>query len=314
MPRSSRQVPKLYFGQPGKTLQVLPWPKNGIEKAYERQTFDFLTGGGFHQISSLAGGSRPYNLSWDTLHIDTFSMLEQYRVGANGPGPWFLADPSAPNLLPPNVASATGLYGGSTYDWLLPTATAGQGVLSGNKLSQYIHRNNGWGSLQWKFATTPDSVALLVPLPQFRNWYGQPVVAGLPYTFSSWITVDGTVETNATVSLRLGWLDATGAQLSETAGSSTAITTWTRLSVVNATAPPGAVYCEPRWRLDGTTMAAGGSLFIDEPLWEQDSALNSWAVGTGIRAVEITGLTDQVPWDARFRSNGITLNLRELAK
>lgn len=313
MPRASRQVPKLYFGAPGK-LQTLPWPKSGLEKAYERQTFDFLTGGGFHQVSSLASGSRPFNVSWDTLHVDTFALLEQYRIGANGPGPWVLLDPSAVNLLPANVASATGLFGGATRDWALPTATAGQGALSGNKLAQYIHRSNGWTSLQWKFATTPDSVAVLIASPMFRNWYGQPVLPGLPYTFSSWVTVDGTVETNATVSVRLGWLDASGAQLSESAGTSTAVIGWTRLSLVNAVAPAGAVYCEPRWRLDGTTMAAGGSLFIDEPLWEQDSVLNTWAAGTGIRPVEIVGLTEQVPWDVRFRYNGVTLNLRELAK
>jgi hypothetical protein len=310
--RTSRQVPKLYFGQPGKGLQQLPWPKNGIDKPYERQTFDFLTGSGLHQVSSLTQGSRQFSLSWDTLHIDTFTMLDQYRIGANGPGPWFLFDPSAPNLLPTNVAAAGGLAGLS-LDWNLPTAGAGQGVVNANSLSQYIHRSSGWYSIQWKFSSAPDSVAVLIPNPQFRHWFGHPVVPGFSYAFSSWVTVDGTIETNSTVSMRLGWLDATGAQLSESAGTSTAVTTWTRLSVI-ATAPAGAVYCQPRWRLDGTTMATGGSLFIDEPLWEQDSVVNNWAAGSGIRPVEIVGLTEGVPWDTRFRSGGITMTLRELAK
>lgn len=309
--RASRQVPKLYFGAPGK-LQTLPWPKGGIDKAYERQTFDFTTGSGMHQVSSLTVGSRPFNISWDTLHLDTFSLIDQYRVGANGPGPWVLLDPSAPNLLPTNVSSATGQQGSAT-DWILPTAGAGQGAISSNKVSTYIHRTAGWSSAEWKFASAPDAVAVLIAQAQFRNWFGHPVLPGLSYAFSSWMRVDGTVETSATVSMRLGWLDSTGAQLSESAGTATAVAGWTRLSVV-ATAPAGAVYVEPRWRLDGTTMATGGSLFIDEPILEQDSVVNPWAVGTGIRPVEIVGLTEVVPWDTRFRSNTIALTLRELAQ
>jgi len=174
-------------------------------------------------------------------------------------------------------------------------------------------RPAGWASLRWIFNSTPDAVAILIPAPQFRNWYGHPVVVGLPYIFSSWVTVDGTVETNATMSLRLGWLDKTGAQLSETAGSSTAITTWTQLSVT-ATAPANAVYVEPRWRVDGTTMATGGAFFIDEPMLEQDTVVNSWAVGTGIRPVEMIGLTESVPFETRFRAGGVKMSLRELAK
>lgn len=310
MARAGRQVPKVYFGAPGK-LQTLPWPSGGLDKPYERQTFDFLTGSGLHQVSSLTVGSRQYNVNWATMHVDTFSLLDQYRTGANGPGPWVFIDPSAPNLLPTNVAAATAQISVST-DWFTPTVAAGQGSLASNKNPTYLHRAAAWASLGWKFVSAPDSVAILSARPQFRNWFGHPVVPALPYAFSSWVTVDGVVETNATVSMRLGWLDATGAQLSESAGTSTAVTGWTRLSVI-ATAPAGAVYVEPRWRLDGTTMATGGSLYIDEPILEQDSVLNTWAVGTGIRPVEIVALGESVPFEARFRT-GMAMTLRELAK
>lgn len=310
--RAFRQVPNVYFGQPGKQLQTLPWPTGGIDKNYERQTFDFLTGSGLHQISSLSVGSRQIDVNWDSLHVDNFNLLAQYRIGTNGPGPFVFIDPSAPNLLPANVSAPTGVTSLPNPDFVLPTAGSGQGSLGQNVLSTYIHRQSGWASLRWIFNSTPDAVAILIPAPQFRNWYGHPVVAGLPYAFSSWVTVDGTVETNATVSLRLGWLDKTGAQLSESAGSSTAITTWTQLSVL-ATAPANAVYVEPRWRLDGTTMAVGGALFIDEAMLEQDTVVNSWAPGSGIRPVEMIALGESVPFEARFRT-GVKMSLRELAK
>lgn len=311
--RSMRQVPNLYFGQPGKQLQTLPWPVGGIDKPYERQTFDFLTGSGLHQISSLAVGSRPYDINWDAMHIDTYNMLAMYRVGANGPGPFVLIDPSAPNLLPANASAPTGVTSLPNPEFFFPTSGAGQGSLGQNVTSSFVHRASGYASLRWIFNSTPDAVAVLSVTPQFRNWYGHPVVAGLPYAFSSWVTVDGTIETNATVSMRLGWLDKAGAQLSESAGTSTAITTWTQLSVL-ATAPAGAVYVEPRWRLDGTTMAVGGALYIDEAMLEQDTVVNSWAVGTGIRPVEMIGLTETVPFEARFRSGGVRMSLRELAR
>jgi hypothetical protein len=295
--RSFRQVPNLYFGQPGKAMQTLPWPSGGID---------------LHQVSSLSVGSRQYTVNWDSMHVDTFSMLSQYRIGTNGPGPFCLIDPSAENLLPANVSAPTGVTSLPNPDFILPTAGAGQGALGQNVTASLVHRTSGYASLRWVFATTPDAVCILAAAPQFRNWYGHPVISGLPYAFSSWVTVDGTIETNSSVSVRLGWLDKTGAQLSESSGTVTAVTGWTRLSVL-ATAPANAVYAVPRWVLDGTTMAVGGALFIDEALWEQDTVLNNWAPGSGIRPMELVGLGETVPFEARFRTN-VQMTLRELAK
>jgi hypothetical protein len=59
-------------------------------------------------------------------------------------------------------------------------------------------------------------------------------------------------------------------------------------------------------------MVSGGSLYIDEPMLEQDSVLNEWAVGAGIRPVEIVALGEAVPFEARFRT-GTAMTLRELA-
>jgi len=310
--RSARITPTLYFGQPGRQMQALPWPTGGIDKPYERQTFDFLTGSGLHQVSSLSVGSRPYTINWASMHIDTFTKIDQYRVGANGPGPFVLIDPSAPNLLPANVSAPTGVTSLQIPDFILPTGGAGQGSIGQNVLPQYIHRGAGWASLRWIFNSTPDATCILIPAPQFRNWFGHPVIAGLPYAFSSWVTVDGTVETNASVSVRLGWLDKTGVELSESSGTVTAVTGWTQLSVI-ATAPANAVYAVPRWVLGGATMAVGGALFIDEALWEQDNVVNTWAVGSGIRPVEIVALGETVPFDGRFRTS-TQMTLRELAK
>lgn len=310
MPRSQRQVPNLYFGRPGK-LVTLPWPQGGAERGADRQTYDFLTGSGLHQISRLAVASRAYQLTWNALHQDTFTLLEQHNLGANGPGPWAFIDPSAPNILPANVAAATGMTLDATD---LYTDGLTSGVPGSNSVSTFIRRTYGNRSIRWLFsdpvvATTPT----LKVSSQFRNWAGIPVVPGLPYSFSSWMRVDGTIETSATVGMNLVWMDSAGATLSTSTGATVAVTsTWVQRSVIG-TAPAGAAYVSPLWSLTGSTMVTGGAIYIDEPILEQDSVVNDWAPGTGIRPVEITTLPESVPFEARFRTN-VQMGFRELSK
>jgi hypothetical protein len=308
--RSGRQVPSVYFGVPGKLIN-LPWPASGIDKTYERQTSDFLTGAGLHQVSSMATGTRAYTVNWDALHLDSFNKISQYRVGVNGAGPFTLIDPSSPNLLDANVSAPSSLLGTPVGSFVTGVSGATGGVLAHQANSTYVHRSQGWASLKWSWATTPATTPILNVRPPSRNWYAYPTVPTLSYAFSSWVTVDGVVETNATVALKIAWLDAAGATLSTSAGSATAITTWTKLSVI-AAAPANAAYMNPYWELTGSTMVSGGALYIDEVQLEQDTAVNDWAVGTGIRPIEIVGLTEKVPFDARFRTD-VALSLRELA-
>lgn len=309
MARITKQVPSLYFGQPGKAFVTLPWPKGGIDKPYERQTFDFLTGSGLHQVSSLTHGSRSYSINWEAFHVDTFTKLEPYRIGANGPGPFVLLDPSAMNLLPANVSAASGIMQIVTD---LVFGGAGQGSVITNNAAALVHRPGGINSLRWRFTSAADASATMYVRAQYRGWYGIPTIPGLPYTFSSWVTPDGVIDSNVTLRMGLQFLNASGALIgSEFLGTNTAVTTWTRLSVT-ATAPAGAVYIRPRWILDGTTMTLNGSVYIDEPMLEQDSVVNDWAPGSGVRPVEIVALGETVPFETRFRT-GTAMTLRELA-
>jgi hypothetical protein len=309
MARSERQVPNVYFGRPGKLL-TLPWPRGDMDRTYERQTFDFVTGSGLHQVSSLSSGSRSYTLNWNALSLDSFSKLGQYRIGANGPGPWVLIDPSTPNLLPPNIGAASGLYANNTQ---MVVGTATNGVPGSNALPAFIHRTEGYRSMSWTFSTGPIVTTPTFEItPMYRSWFGQPVMPGLPYSFSSWLTVDGVIETSATVAIQLIWLDAAGATLSTSNGGNTTVAAWTKLTVTG-TAPVGAVYVKPVYAALGSSLAVNGVIYIDEPLLEQDSVVNTWAPSTGIRPVEIVDLREVVPFEARFRT-AVTMTLRELAR
>lgn len=311
MARSGRQVPNVYFGRPG-SLVTLPWPRGDQGSPYDRLTYDFITGAGQHVVSSLVYGSRTFTVNWQALHVDNYALLEQYRVGVNGLGPWAYLDPSRPNLLLPNQSAAGGLTNDASQ-WKTLTGAANEGQLSANSNAAFIHRTRGTRSIRWLFNVAAATVPVLVFTTPYRNWPGIPVFPGLAYSFASWLRADGTVDSSITTGLRLRWLDAAGAEVvPESSNGNTAVTaTWVRQSVTG-NAPSGAAYVEPRYVVTGSSVITGGSLYIDEPLLEQDSVVNDWAPGTGVRPVEIVGLSETVPFDVRMRTD-MSMELRELA-
>lgn len=309
--RSQRQVPNLYFGQPGR-LVTLPYPLGGVDRTTERQTYDFLTGSGLHQVSQLVETSRNYQISWNALHQDTFTLLEQFRIGANGPGPFVYIDPSAPNCLPANAAAATGLTSDAT-DFL--TLTNG-GTVSSNNDPAFIHRPTGYRSIKWTF---PENLGVLIANPvlsirsPYRNWSGIPLRTGLGYTWSSWMRMDGIIDSAATAVMQMEWFDSLGASLGTAVSLPISLTaSWIRASV-NLFAPTNAAFVVPKWSVTGSTITQNASIYIDEPLLEQDIVVNDWAPGTGVRPVQILGLTEAVPFEARFRT-GVQMTLRELTR
>lgn len=304
MARSDKNYPDLYFGRPGQLVK-LPYPRGDMARSYEKLSADFLTGAGQHLVSTLLGGSRSYAINWNALHVDTYSKLEQYWTGQMGPGPWALIDPSATNLLGANQASATNVWR-DPRDWLTYA-----GVVQSNLTAAFIHRTGATRSLRWFFNTAAPTTAILEPTAPYRSWIGIPVAPGLPYTWSCWMRADGVVDTSITAFLSLQWHDATGASLSTLDGTPVAVTGWAQKTLTQV-APIGAAYLRPVIVAQGATVTTGGSLYIDEPLLEQDTVTNTWAPGTGVRPVEILGLDDTVPFAARFRK-GVTMSLRELA-
>ena len=135
---------------------------------------------------------------------------------------------------------------------------------------------------------------------------------GLSYTWSAWCRPDNVVDSSITLAVKLKWIDASGVQIgSDISGGDIVMTGWTRLSLIGV-APAGAAYAQPIFVATGSTITTGGSIYIDEPMLEQDTVLNDWAPGTGLRPIEIIGFPDTVPFDARFRTS-LTISVRELA-
>lgn len=315
MVRASRQWPNVYFGKPG-AFTTLPYPRGDMDKPYERLNYDFVTGSGQHAITSFAYGSRPYTLTWNAMHGDNFGLIEQYWTGMMGSGPWAFIDPSRKNMLLPNAAAATSTIKDTTD--LVVSGTGGNGgTLFSNTAAGNIHRVGAPRSLRWQFTVSPFVTRpTLSPATPYRNWFGHPAVVGLPYTFSCWIKADGIIDSSIGINMRLRWVDATGTLVSDSGNPgfplyTTVTGSWVRL-FVTGTAPAGAYYVQPGIVVDDTTLTLNCSLYVDELQFEQDDQLNDWAPGTGLRAVEILGLSETVPFDARWRK-GMALTLREVA-
>lgn len=310
MVRADRNYPNVYFGRPG-ALVTLPYPRGDMSKDYDRSVYDFVTGSGEHQVSSIAGGSRLRTLNWKALHVDNYALIERYWTGMAGVGPFVFIDPSDRNLLLPNQASATSTFY-DTRHWTSPTLATQGTLLSNGSGGTTQHSVYNSRSLRWLFGTGPvSSFPVLLLGSPYRNWPGYPVVPGLSYVWSAWARPDGVVDSAITMAAKLQWLDATGTLITELSGGDVAMTTWTRHSVTGV-APSNAVYALPLFVATGSTITVNGSIYIDEPMLEQDTVLNNWAPGTGLRPVEILNLTDSVPFNARFRQ-GVSMVLRELA-
>jgi hypothetical protein len=310
MVRSQRIQPNMYFGRPG-ALTTIPWPRGDIDKPYDRQTFDFVTGTGQHMVSSAAAGSRAYSLAWNALHVDNFSLLEQYWNGSIGVGPWALIDPSATNLLLPNQASATNNFCDTT-GWKTVGGAAADGTILSNSSTSFIHRTAATRSIRWQFTVGASTTPQLAPTAPYRNWFGIPVVPSLAYAWSLWARPDGVVDSSITMAAKIQWMDAAGATLSTSTGGDVVVAAAMTKLTVTAVTPAGAAYALPYLNATGSTITTTASIYADEFLFEQDSVFNTWAPGTGVRAVDILALTETSPFDARWRK-GATMTVRELA-
>lgn len=308
MARNSRQVPLLYFGRPG-AMVTMPFPRTSMDRSLAKQMFEFASGTGQYQVSSLTSGSRQFVLNWAALHVDTFDRIDQHWQGQAGAGPWGFVDPSAQNMLLPNLASATNnLF--ATTGFATSDGLAASGTLLSS--TSNVQRPAGTRSLRWQFtAAAATSPTLWLGSP-YRNWIGYPVFPALSYTFSAYGQPDGVVDTSIQATLKLQWFDINQAQIgTDVAGTTVTMTGAYAALSVTAAAPTGAAYVRPIVVATGSTITTGASIYMDAFQLEQDTIVNAWAPGSGNRPVEMTAWNDAVPFDARWRL-APSLTLREV--
>lgn len=305
--RDDRAWPDVYFGRPG-ALTTLPYPRGGIQPVYDRPAYDFVTGSGGHRIAKLEDGSRTWAMNWNALGADSLGKLERYDHGHMGVGPWALVDPTRVNMLTANQSSATSLK--ATVEGFSSFA-ANHGTAMTNTNPAHIHRAGAPRSLEWRFTVAPFTAPKLDLDAVWSGWFGIPTVPGRTYTWSCWVKPDGVIDASIQVEAKIQWRDAAGVIVgAEATGSIQTVTGWTRL-ICTSTAPVGSAFGSPRNVAVGSSITTGGSLFIDEPQFEDGSAATDWLPGTGSYPVETLGVGGEAPWAAVWRT-GVTMVVREV--
>lgn len=201
---------RIYFGRPG-SLLALRSPKGVLEATRQRRTSIFELGAGGYAVDQMVGGARTYTINYEQLTREDFHILQAFRDGHEGPGPFALLDPGQRNMLPANVAAATSVTNGPqgfAVTEVTPADTFNRGVVS-----------NGFGTSTsghaWAISSTAahystTGTAGQISTVTINNLYYATVDTGCPdHTISVQFTVP-VVPTGASIILRVPgrWADS----------------------------------------------------------------------------------------------------------
>ena len=284
-----------YMGVAGHMV-TLPRPPAGMEGTLVRQGGSReLAGGG--TSTDITGRRRTYRLPYQRLGSATvgdFATLEAFHIGMWGPGPFMVLDPQRTNMLPLNVASSTNLFRSTE----LFVATVG------TLTSVTTQSATALRCLRWAPGTLAAAQSVRAPDP--TSEFAAPAIPSLAYVASLQARLDtGSPAANARAELR--WYDATGAALSTTQGTSTALSTsaWTTLTVT-ATTPAGAAYVGVALQTPTTGVAP---LFLTDA-WQLQlgSVATTWVPGTGVPRVTVDQMPDTYP---RLGQHDVVMTLIE---
>lgn len=291
----------IYLGRPG-DLAVIPHPRNGVQRPRTRPTAVFGTGQGTARVSTVVDGARQYVLSWAQLQYATYSLLEAFHQGHEGPGPFALLDPSQQNWLLPNQASATSVVNDTDN-----FSVSGSGYTLSSDATVY---RRGPRSLKVAIAYASQTGTVTLD-PPTTSWYGVPVV-DRDIVFSYWAKGAGSDPTVILIPT-LTWYDTAGSSLSTSTGTPTVTTSadWTQMSVTDSP-PASAAYVGCSIVTSAGSISAASVLYLDQLQLEQGTAPGTWYPGTGVRPVQVVSLTDSWPFRSHDLRDQVTLTLQEV--
>jgi hypothetical protein len=244
----------MWLGNPGGVVQ-LPYPARGLTPTLSIPATVRRTIGGGQVVSRAGAGRRTYQLAWEFLTPEQFSVLEEFYTRARGPGPFALLDPGRRNRLSLNQSSATSTEGNAAGFTVDPSE-----AVTPNP-DVYLR---GPQSLRWTLPATVSAGVLDFDAP--RGLFGVPAPAGQPWTFSGVLSL-GTPGLSVSVTPVLSWRRIDGSEAAVTSGTPVAAApgAWTAYSVQLAAPPAGAVSLRPQLRVaPGVLVTAGAGVDVTE--------------------------------------------------
>ncbi len=266
----------LYLGRPGSQLGQLASPRPGVERSpTAHEGVHELLAGGF-AVDRTPQASRQIQLDWNWDDTVWWSLWGYYS-GTSGYGPYCLYDEGIVNVLSANQCSGTEPFADTSG---FSIAAGASETIASSTTFAYA----GSRSLKWSLPAAVTSGILTLTAP--GGMYGWPT-PGSAWTFSSYVRTGASGDTSYSVALALRWLDAAGAQVSETTASNTTVSTsWQQLQV-SGTAPATAVYVVPRIKVTGG-VASVADLHVDQTQLQLGGKATTWRPGEGLPLVSLT--------------------------
>jgi hypothetical protein len=265
-----------WLGKPNSVLTALPHPGRGIDATLRIESQVKATIGGGQAVDRAPGGRRTYELDWASLSPEQHSSVEEFWLGAKGPGPFALLDPWRRNHLTAAQSSATSV----TNDTTGFTPSASETLAS---VTTPVRR--GPRALAWTIPSSAAGILTLTPPAGMTAW---PTPALAVWTFSAWLRGGGT-DPIVTAGSDIVWLDSAGAALSTSTGGTiaTASGAYAQISQT-ATAPANAVSFSLRLRVTPASIATSTIVYVDQPQLDLYNGVRAWVLGTGIPLVSCT--------------------------
>ncbi len=266
-----------WLGKAGSVLTALPHPGKGVDATLVRPARVSQTVGGGQVVARAPGtGRRTYDLAWKSLSPEQHSIVEEFHTGARGAGPFVLLDPWRRNHLTAAQSAATSIDN-TTTGW----AGSSGDVLASSAALTY----RGPRALQWTVLAASAGILTLTPPGTLTAWPTPPLQ---PWTLSARVRGGGT-DAVVTIGAAIVWLDAAGATLSTTLGStsSTAAGSWSQISA-SASAPANAVGFRAELRVTPASIAVSTTVTVDVPMLDMASTVRAWVLGTGVPLVSCT--------------------------
>jgi hypothetical protein len=268
-------VVTFWLGRSGTVLVALPHPGRGIKATLTIPGKATGTIGGGQTVDRAPTGRRTYELDWTSLTPDQHSIVEEFQLGARGPGPHVLLDPYRRNHLTANQSAATSVSNDTTG--FTPSA-------SESLSSVTTPARRGPRALAWTIPSSSTAGILTFTPPNgLTRW---PTPAGATWTASVWLRGGGT-NPIVTAGLAFVWRDAGDAILSTPTGTTIATASGAYAQASQTpTAPAGAVGFDLQLHVTPASVGAGGSIvYVDQPQLDLYNSVRAWVVGTGVPLV-----------------------------
>jgi hypothetical protein len=312
-------------GQAQLTAAIRPHQRNLVRVTNVKATI----GGGQVVTKAPGPGRATYQLTWNWLLPEEFSVLEEFYTDARGPGPHALLDPSRRNLLTANQSSTGGVFSDTTGFSVDPSEALSltTALLSGSSVS----------TLRWSLPGVATAGVLSFTPPGTLG--GIPAPAGQAWTFSCQVAGGGN-DPAVLVTPALLFLDATGVATGVVTGTPAVVGpgAFTALSVT-AGLPLGQLV-RPQLLVDVTTVTGdvpgpgdipvrrfpwgmpvrratpvgplpaainrytvagsyASDVLVARPMLDMWGSVRTWALGTGVPLVTLVSMPDTgrvLPW------------------